>query len=49
MRTFFEHPVTLVAFAFILLISAWSIIVVTALRHRAETIPVKIEAPAKNG
>lgn len=48
MRAILQHPVTLVTLAFALLIGAWSVIVTTAVRHRAESVPVqtRIEANA---
>lgn len=47
MRKFIQHPVTLVCFAFALLIGAWSVIVTTAIRHRAESVPVPTQVEAK--
>ncbi len=47
MKAFLQHPATLVTFAFVLLICAWSVIVTTAIRHRAESIPVQVEAADK--
>lgn len=41
MKTFFQHPATLVCLAFALLIGAWSVIVTTAIRHRAQSVPVQ--------
>lgn len=43
MKAFIQHPATLVTFAFLLLICAWSVIVTTAVRHRADSIPVQVE------
>ncbi|YCM45955.1 hypothetical protein V2O64_07995 [Verrucomicrobiaceae bacterium 227] len=48
MKKFLQHPATLVTLAFALLICAWSVIVTAAVRHRAESIPVPIEAQAQN-
>lgn len=47
MRKFIQHPVTLVCFAFALLIGAWSVIVTTAIRHRAESVPVPAQVETK--
>ena len=44
MKAFLQHPATLVTFAFVLLIAAWSVIVTTAVKHRAESVPIEIEA-----
>lgn len=48
MKAFFQHPATLVTFAFVLLIAAWSVIVTTAVKHRAQTVPVQVEATDTN-
>jgi hypothetical protein len=41
MKSFFFHPLTLIITAYVLLISAWFVITTVAVRHRAESIPVK--------
>jgi len=43
MKALFHHPATLVILAFALLIGAWSVIVTTAVRHRAESVPVQTQ------
>ncbi|MDB2673392.1 hypothetical protein N9Y81_00410 [Akkermansiaceae bacterium] len=48
MKAFFQHPATLVTFAFLLLIGAWSVIVTTAVKHRADSVPVQVEVADKN-
>ena len=48
MKAFFQHPATLVTLAFLLLIGAWSVIVSTALRHRAESVPVPTRVEASD-
>ncbi len=44
MKKIIQHPATLVVFAFVLLITAWSVIVTAAIKHRAESIPLTIES-----
>jgi len=44
MKAFLQHPATLVTFAFVLLASAWAVIVTTAVKHRAESVPIQVEA-----
>jgi len=44
MKKIIQHPATLVVFAFVLLITAWSVIVTAAVKHRAQSIPVPTEA-----
>lgn len=46
MKKFFQHPATLVTFAFLLLIGAWSVIVTTAVRHRSESVPIPAQVEA---
>lgn len=48
MKAFFQHPATLVTFAFLLLIGAWSVIVTTAVKHRADSVPVRVDATEAN-
>lgn len=48
MKTLFYHPVALVCLAFSLVIGAWSVIITTALKHRAESVPVEVPAKAHN-
>lgn len=50
MKAFFQHPATLVTLAFLLLIGAWSVIITTAVRHRAESVPIpaQVEADDQN-
>lgn len=44
MKKILQHPATLVVFAFVLLITAWSVIVTAAVKHRAESVPLSIES-----
>ncbi len=44
MKKIIQHPVTLVALAFVLLITAWSVIVTAAVKHRAQSVPVTGES-----
>lgn len=48
MKKFLQHPATLVTFAFLLLIGAWSVIVTTAVKHRAESVPVQVEVSTEH-
>ena len=47
MKSFIQHPATLVVFAFALLVSAWTVIVTTAIKHRAEQVPLTIEVKSE--
>ena len=44
MKALIQHPATLVTLAFVLLISAWSVIVTAAVKHRSEAIPVQADS-----
>ncbi|MDA7888008.1 hypothetical protein N9A86_01320 [Akkermansiaceae bacterium] len=44
MKKVIQHPATLVVLAFVLLITAWSVIVTAAVKHRAESVPLTSEA-----
>jgi hypothetical protein len=48
MKAFFQHPATLVTFAFLLLIGAWSVIITTAIRHRAESVPIPAQVEVED-